>query len=383
VTGAILAALVAAGAADAPPERTPACGGRVTWPHWTRYVEQFVAGDGRVIDRTAGDRSTSEGQSYALFFSLVANDRALFDEVLRWTEDNLAQGDLGAHLPAWLWGKRRDGSWGVVDPNAASDADIWIAYTLLEAARLWSEPRLAGVGRRLLENVARREVVTLPSLGPMLLPAPHGFAVEGGRAWRLNPSYVPPQLLRRLAREGGPWSAVLASSVRMMRESARRGVVADWVLYQPRRGFASDPVSGRTGSYDAIRSYLWVGMLPEADPARRELEPATAGLLRVLAERGALPEKIDVRTLRGRGTAPVGFYAALLPLATSADPAVARALDERVTRAAKDGLFGDPPTYYDQNLVLFARGFMEDRFRFAPDGSLVVAWEGRCEASRR
>lgn len=355
----------------------------MTWPHWQRYVERFVAPDGRVIDRTAGDRSTSEGQAYGLFFSLVANDRGRFDRILGWTADNLAQGDLGAHLPAWHWGKRRDGRWGVIDGNAASDADLWIAYALLEASRLWREPRYATLARRLLATVAKREVATLPSLGPMLLPAPQGFALEGGRGWRLNPSYVPPQVLRRLAREGGPWGAVLASSVRMIRESAQKGVVADWVLYAPRRGFGADPVSGRTGSYDAIRSYLWVGMLPDGDPARGELEGATRGLLRVLAERGTLPERIDVRTLHGRGDAPVGFYAALLPLASETDPATARALEDRVSGAAKDGLYGDPPTYYDQNLVLFARGFLEGRYRFAPDGHLVTAWEGRCGASRR
>jgi endo-1,4-beta-D-glucanase Y len=33
----------------------------------------------RVIDRQGGDRTTSEGQSYGLFFALVANDRARFE----------------------------------------------------------------------------------------------------------------------------------------------------------------------------------------------------------------------------------------------------------------------------------------------------------------
>ena len=53
-----------------------------SWPLWNRYAQTFIAGDGRVIDRSAGDRSTSEGQAYALFFSLVANDRALFQRLL-------------------------------------------------------------------------------------------------------------------------------------------------------------------------------------------------------------------------------------------------------------------------------------------------------------
>jgi endoglucanase len=361
-----------------------ACPPADPWPHWQRYLQAFASPDGRVIDRTAGDRSTSEGQAYALFLALVAGDRPRFEKVLRWTEENLAQGDLGRHLPAWLWGRHRDGRWAVLDPNPASDADLWLGYALLEAGRLWSEPRHDALGRRVLANVAAREVVELPSLGAMLLPAPHGFTLDDGRGWRLNPSYVPPQLLRRVAAAGvpGPWRAVLDSSARMLRETAGRGVVADWVAYAPRGGFRADPVSGRVGSYDAIRSYLWVGMLAEGDPLRRELAPAVDGLLRVLSERGALPEKIDVRTLRGDGRAPVGFYAALLPLAGRADPAAAARLRERVASAAKDGLFGDPPTYYDQNLVLFASGFVEGRYRFAPDGALQPEWEARCGARR-
>jgi endoglucanase len=386
IVAGLLVAAAAASSAHAAPAPAPApsdpCGGAVSWPHWARYVEAFVSNDGRVIDRT-DERTTSEGQAYALFFALVANDRPLFERVLRWTEDNLARGSLAEHLPAWHWGRRKYGTWAVVDANSASDADLWLAYALLEASRLWSEPRHGALARDLLANVAANEVVTLPSLGPMLLPGPHGFAVEGGRAWRLNPSYLPPQVLRRLAREPGPWSEVLRSSVRMLRETAARGVVADWVLYAPRHGFSADPVKGRVGSYDAIRSYLWVGMLPADDPARRALAPATSGLLRVLDERGVLPERIDVRTLRGDGRAPVGFYAALLPLAGAADPGRARALEDRVAAAARDGLYGDPPTYYDQNLVLFARGFTEGRFRFTADGELETAWVARCASSRR
>jgi endoglucanase len=143
-------------------------------------------------------------------------------------------------------------------------------------------------------------------------------------------------------------------------------------------------VHGPTGSYDAIRSYLWVGMLPEGDPLRRELARATAGMLQLLARDGRLPEKVDTRSLRARGEAPVGFYAALLPLAQSTgDGAAQRLLEERLAAAASGGLYGSPPTYYDQNLILFGRGFVEGRYRFAPDGRLVTAWEARCDGRAR
>src|SRR5262245_48780456 len=110
-------------------------------PLWRSYTAAFMDDQIRVIDRDASDRTTSEAQAYAMFFALVANDRARFDSLLHWTELNLASGDLAAHLPAWLWGRRPDKEWGVIDANSASDADVWMAYTLLEAGRAWGQSR--------------------------------------------------------------------------------------------------------------------------------------------------------------------------------------------------------------------------------------------------
>jgi hypothetical protein len=106
---------------------------------WHAYAARFISGDGRVLDPQNNDWTTSEGQSYALFFALVNNDRARFDKLIAWTESNLASNDLGAHLPAWGWGKAKDGNWGVFDMNSAADSDLWIAYDLIEAGRLWKD----------------------------------------------------------------------------------------------------------------------------------------------------------------------------------------------------------------------------------------------------
>src|SRR5262249_3814760 len=103
------------------------CADRSPWPLWNAYVTHFISDDGRVIDPAAGAITTSEGQSYALFFALVANDRPLFLRLLAWTRDNLAGGRLGERLPAYKWGRRRDGAWGVLDSNSAADSDLWIA----------------------------------------------------------------------------------------------------------------------------------------------------------------------------------------------------------------------------------------------------------------
>lgn len=125
------------------------------WADWQAFKTQKMSEGGRVVDGSSPRKvSTSEGQSYALFFALVGNDRPAFERILNWTRDNLAGGDLTARLSAWHWGRRDNGTWGVLDPNAASDADLWIAYTLMEAGRLWQAPHYAATGRLLLKRVA-------------------------------------------------------------------------------------------------------------------------------------------------------------------------------------------------------------------------------------
>lgn len=161
------------------------------------------------------------GQSYGLFFALVANDRPTFDKLLEWTENNLAAGDLSAHLPAWLWGEDDKKRWTVLDTNTASDADLWIAYNLLEAGRLWKSRRYQTLGTLLLQRIGREEVADIPGLGLMLLPGKIGFVAQD--RWRLNPSYLPPQLLARFAALNGPWRAMQKTNQRLLLETAPHG----------------------------------------------------------------------------------------------------------------------------------------------------------------
>ncbi len=205
------------------------------WSLWRAFDNNFIQADGRVLaDESALRYSTSEGQSYALFFSLVADDRKAFERILRWTRENLAGGDLGARLPAWQWGKRIDGNWAIVDENSASDADIWLAYTLLEAGRLWHEPGYTAQGNLMLANIRIHLLRYLPGAGAMLMPAHTGFDLDNGGI-RLNPSYFPVQLLRAFSKSdpSGPWRAVIENNLWMLRAVSTRGFVPDWVAYIP------------------------------------------------------------------------------------------------------------------------------------------------------
>jgi endo-1,4-beta-D-glucanase Y len=65
---------------------------------WKSYVAGFMDNQVRVIDHDTGDRTTSEGQAYGMFFALVANDHSRFDGLLHWTEQNLDCSSAGMAL---------------------------------------------------------------------------------------------------------------------------------------------------------------------------------------------------------------------------------------------------------------------------------------------
>ncbi|MDQ7761110.1 cellulose synthase complex periplasmic endoglucanase BcsZ [Xanthomonas sontii] len=378
----LLGGLLAAGAATLlPPARAalavaPAC---APWREWTAFVGKHLDASGRVIDFQHADRrSTSEGQSYALFFALVANDQVLFERVLGWTRHNLCGGRPQQVLPAWLWGRASDGSWRVLDGNSASDADLWIAYVLLEAGRLWQRPGYTQAGLQMLALVRRTELAELPGFGSMLLPAAKGFVRP--QRWTLNPSYLPLQLLRRFAAVDpkGPWAGLATRSARMLRDSAPVGFAPDWTSWDG-RAFGVDPDKGAIGSYDAIRVYLWAGMLDAADPLRKALLDDLSGPLQQLRAQGRLDEKIDSRQGVGSGQAPPGFAAALLPyLSALREPALLQAQAQRIP-APGDAAAARLP-YYDRVLILFGRAWLDNRYRFSADGALQPAWRTQCSA---
>ena len=234
------------------------------WPEWGKFKQLYLSNDGRVVDASTPQSITvSEAQAYALVFALVANDTVSFEKILRWTRDNMAGGDLGHSLPAWKWGRADDGTWAVLDANSASDADVWMLYALTEAAQLWHNARYARLAHAMSESILREDVSLIPGLGPTLLPGPRGFVAQ--QAWRLNASYMPLQALRAIARRSGNrlWAKVLESSLRVIVGSSPQGYAADWIEYRESGGFFADSGTHGAGSYNAIRVYLWVGMLPD------------------------------------------------------------------------------------------------------------------------
>lgn len=336
------------------------------WEEWHVFQDDLIDPEGRVIDFSdEREITTSEGQSYALFFALIDNDPSLFRRLLRWTERHLAQGDLTAFLPAWLWGRTPDGDWGVLDANTASDSNLWIAYTLLEAGRLWREHSYTVLGSLMLQRMAKEEITRVPGFGPVLLPGKRGFTTKDGV--RLNPSYLPPQLLARVHKTLPEplWADLLDSSIELLIATSPLGLAPDWVNLQGGKVQLSD--ADQMGSYNAIRVYLWVGMLhPDAAGADR-LIPHFLQAGQYLDVQGVPAERVNIIDGKASSAGPLGFSAAVLPLFR--DTSFGAMQRERLTVDAisKAG-------YYSRALSLFGTAWDQRRYAFDAQGRVKPAW---------
>jgi len=224
------------------------------------------------------------------------------------------------------------------------------------------------------------------------MPGPAGF--QHGNSWTVNPSYLPLFLFKRFADvdPAGPWAQIALGIPLLLEQSSRHGYAMDWVEYVPGDGFYPAPkpsaaeqnasdTAGPEGSYDAIRVYLWAGMLDPDDAMRPRILNAVPAMSAYLADHDAPPEKISDVGIPVAQDGPVGFSAAVLPY-LRAYPDLSRVTAKQIIRlsAQKDattGLYGKDIAYYDQNLALFATGFLDARFRFGPGGELTVEWKRR------
>ena len=164
-----------------------------------------------------------------------------------------------------------------------------MAYALLEGGRLWHDPRYQKLGTAMVSLIEKQEVVLVPSLGATLLPGPEGFHSDGA-TWILNPSYLQPSVLSYLAETfpQGPWRAVLTSLPQILAQGSGGGFAMDWVSTDGGVRPAATPGQGEdktsdhggqpSGSYDAIRVYLWLGMADPQTPGVEESLSWVAGM---------------------------------------------------------------------------------------------------------
>ena len=340
------------------------------WKLWDEFKAANIE-VARVVDYSDSRRiTTSEGQSYALFFALVANDRTAFKAISDWTEKNLSSGDITKTLPSWLWGQTRPGdknAWGVIDTNNAADSDMWIAWCYLEAGRLWGMKEYAEKGRAMLA-LLKKEVRDVENLGKVILPGRVGFEDKNGTV-KLNPSDYPLFILKRFALEDAWWTDVYDGSLRMLLRSAPSGLAPEWARFTNQgRLVVPDETDYTEGSYNAIRTYMWAGMMSPEDPGRAPLVKRFEPMVDWTRKLNFPPEKVNVVTGDAQSPGPAYFGACLLSLLGND-----RTAGLIRTVLVEEGVNKD--RYYGNVLVLYGLGFDEGRFLFDRDGRLVIRME--------
>lgn len=338
--------------------------------HYQRLMTLFLDAQGRVVDGSDERKiTTSEGQSYAMLFALVANDQERFAQILRWTENNLAQGDLTSHLPAWLWGKKEDDSWGIIDANSASDADIILAYALLQAGEKWQQPRYAALGERLAWRILQQETL-LFGQHRWLLPGYFGFVNERKGTVKLNLSYYAMPILlyftKRFPYE--EWQQVYDSGFTLAKLHTS-GFSSDWIVIRENGELAEEQQA--EADYDAIRTYYWWALAAPHHSQEKVDLTRWHGVVDANVKLGAMALESNWLTGEYSGSGPIGFSAATLPLLDVLSPREAEQQRQRIV-AMNPELYRT--NYYDTMLLLYGIGADQGCLGFDKSGNLITDW---------
>jgi endoglucanase len=251
--GLLAAAPTAAGAQMTPPLGVQMDAGRAAW---AAFQARFVAPEGRVVDTGNGGISHSEGQGWGMLLAVRADDRRGFEALHAWTRRTLQRPRDALHA----WRFRPDAAVPVDDPNNATDADLCIAWALLEAGRRWGNPDHVAAGAAIGRDLLRLLVRPAGSFG-VLLPGVRGF--ERADHLVINPSYYVFPAFRVLARAvpDAAWARLAADGLMLLRRArfGRWQLPPDW-LQVARKDAALAPAEGWPArfSFDAVRVPLWL-----------------------------------------------------------------------------------------------------------------------------
>ncbi len=234
---------------------------------WQGYKKTYIeTGSSRTMDLARHDITTSEGESYTLLRAVWLSDKPTFDAAWDFTKTNLRHKNDG--LYAWLYGKRTDGTFGVLTDQggstAASDADSDIALSLIFAYDRWQDPAYLSAAKQTLDSMWSREVITIN--GTPYLASNDVEKFTSGTSALLNPSYLSPYSYRIFAEvdPAHPWGQLVDSSYAVIAQSmslpldttSSAGLPPDWILINKQTGVLGP--TNRAGlpsqfGYDAMR----------------------------------------------------------------------------------------------------------------------------------
>jgi len=225
---------------------------------WEDYKYKFIEESGRIKDPHNSNVTHTEGIGYTLYFAYKMNDKQTFKKVYNWAKTNIK---LNKHnLPGWRWGKNQQkGCWCMLDMNSATDANLWIAYSLLLMYERTNNIEYKDEADAIIEAIKENQIVYRRGV-PFLLP--YEKQIMEDEEWRLNPSYFIFEIFEYFAKydNDNVWYKLIKSS-KLILKRARFSALSlnpDWVIYKPYQDrFKMDPKYKNFG-FDAIRIPLYI-----------------------------------------------------------------------------------------------------------------------------
>lgn len=313
--------------------------------HWGKYRSAFLSDDGRIVDYFQDKSSHSEGQGYGMILALAHNDRAIFEKIWRWTDNNLLK--RKDHLFAWQWGKRPNGEWDVLDYNNATDGDILIAYALLKAGKEWNNPAYTEQGMKTVGAI-REKLATSWQGRSLLLPGYEGF--QKSDRLSINPSYLILPAFRLFAEEENRqfWEKIYSDSIFIIDKGqfGKWDLPSEWIRLS---GSGMEPDTGKSPyfGYNAIRVLLYLSY-----ESRPEYPGGLKKIFSFFDKNGYIPLRIDLeREGLSLLKAPAGFYAVY---GLAAKKSGQTALAKKLLKEAETLLSKETKAYYSFVLFLLA-----------------------------
>jgi endo-1,4-beta-D-glucanase Y len=317
-----------------------------------RFLKRYVTSDGRVVRVDQGGDTVGEGQAYGMLMAAAVGDKKRFNLIWDWTQKNLVRPD---GLISFLW---KNGH--VVDPQAASDADLDASRALLVAACRFHQPAYKQQALNLGSAILRVEVGSASFQGaPVLTAGPWAITPPPPT---VNVSYFSPAsfLALRAASKDSVWGA-LASSSRAITNKAmptEGRLPPDWAHLE---GNNVVPIGnpGKSGvqpsyGFDAVRTL--VRMAEDPNPLGREIAARAWPVFE-----HQVPTNINVNyTLQGEPIGHVVHPVGLVAAAGAADAAGQRAPRDGLLDAA-EALDRHAPTYYGAAWVALGRLMLTTR----------------------
>lgn len=339
---------------------------------WEGYKSKFIINEGRVLDFSDNEITTSEGQSYAMLRAVWMDDKETFDKVWNWTKDNLKRPE--DNLFIWRYGIKDDGTYGPVGEgaqNSASDASIDISLALIFATQRFNDPSYQEAALPILKDLWDQETGEYDNKRYLVA----GNWARGKEELVINPSYFAPYAFRIFADvdKDHDWNQLVDTSYEILekwthKSDAQIWLTPDWIVLNRNNGevdFDNNNNLSKSYGYDAIRTPWRIALDYEwnNEPrAEQYLSEVGESIKKIFERDGKLFERYDVEGNPQSDYESPSMYATTMSLWGVSHPDLSKNLyEEKIKRLYSNDTraFNSDIQYYEQNWLWFASALYE------------------------